>query len=277
MSLGSPLRLLRAALFAAVCLALSAVGHWWMSGQGIPVHALGIAYVAVFAVALVLTGRERSFSGIAGAVLLSELALHVYFSSAQSATGTTAAAAAWAAVLICVPGQQGGQLPPGMTVESLLRAAGLDPSLVAHAPAAASSMGMAMGSHAMSGMSMAGMSMPQMSVSGSGGGMGTGTGMAMGHGLWGMLAAHVVAGLISAWWLRRGEAAVFAMVGVLAMTAFGIVLRLALVLLAPASGSWAPAAPVRRARDAWLLPQPGRCALLDVVVRRGPPQLALAA
>ena len=281
MSLGSPLRLLRAALFAAVCLALSALGHWWMSGQGIPVHALEIAYVAVFAVALALTGRERSFSAIAGAVLLSELALHVYFSSAQSATGTTAAAsasaaAAWVAVLICVPGQQGGQLPPGMTVESLLRAAGLDPSLAAHAPAAASSIGsMAMGSHAMAGMSMAGMSMPRMSVPGSGGG--GGTGMAMGHGLWGMLAAHVVAGLISAWWLRRGEAAVFATVRVLAMTAFGVVLRLALVLLALASGSRPTAAPVRRARDAWLLPQPGRCALLDVVVRRGPPQPALAA
>ena len=272
MSLGSPLRLLRAALFAAVCLALSALGHWWMSGQGIPVHALGIAYVAVFTVALALTGRERSFSGIAGAVLLSELALHVYFSSAQSAAGTTAAAAAgaaaaWAAALICVPGQQGGQLPPGMTVESLLRAAGLNPALAAHAPAAATSMGMAMGSHAMSGMSMPGMSMP-----GSAGG-----GMAMGHGLWGMLAAHVVAGLISAWWLRRGEAAVFAMVRVLAMTAFGIVLRLAMVLLALASGSWTPAAPVRRTRDAWLLPQPGRCALLDVVVRRGPPPAALVA
>jgi hypothetical protein len=212
---------MRAALFAAVCLALSAAGHWWMSRQSVPVHALVIAYAAVLALALALTGRERSFSGIAAAVLLSELGLHLYFSSAQAATGT-----------------------------------------------AAMPMSMAMGpSHGMAGMSMAGMSgsMP----------MGSTGGMApMGHGLWGMLAVHVVAGLFSAWWLRRGEASVFAVLRVVAATAVEFVLRFALFLLRLAFGTWTPSAPVRRARDTWLLPQPGRCVLLDVVVRRGPPTVA---
>lgn len=212
---------MRAALFAAVCLALSAAGHWWMSGQGVPVHALVIAYAAVLVLALALTGRERSFAGIAAAVLLSELGLHLYFSSAQAATATA-------------------------------------------------SMSMAMGpSHSMAGMSMAGMSgsMP----------MGSTGGMApMAHGLWGMLAVHVAAGLISAWWLRRGEASVFAVLRLLATAGFGFVLRFVLLLSALASGTWMPAAPVGRARDAWLLPQPARCALLDVVVRRGPPTVAFA-
>ena len=261
MPLGSPLRLLRAALFAAVCLAVSAAGHWWMSGQGIPPHALVIAGAAVFVLALALTGRERSFSGIAAAVLLSELGLHVYFCSAQGSgsAGTStgaAAAAAWAAALLCVPGQQPGQLPPGMTVESLLRAAGLNPSLAAHLPTAAF--------HSVAGMPMSHMSMP-----------GSGGSMALGHGLWGMLAAHVLAGLISAWWLRRGEAAVFAMLRVLAMTALGCVLRFALLVLALAFGSWTPTGPPRRARHDWVPPRPGRYALLDVVVRRGPPMTAL--
>jgi len=210
---------MRAALFAAVCLALSAAGHWWMSGQGVPVHALVMAYAAVVALTLALTGKERSFCGIAAAVLLSELGLHLYFSSAQAATGTI-------------------------------------------------SMSMAMGSsHNMAGMSMAGMSssMP----------MGSTGGMApMGHGLWGMLAVHVAAGLVSAWWLRWGEASVFAVLRVVATTAVESVLRIALSLLRLAFGTWMPVAPVRRARDAWLIPQPGRCALLDVVVRRGPPTVA---
>ncbi|WP_034087496.1 hypothetical protein [Streptacidiphilus albus] len=222
---------MRAALFAAVCLALSVAGHWWMSGQGIPVRALVVAYAAVLAVALVLTGRERSFSGIATVVLLSELGLHLYFSSAQAWTGTSTTTAA---------------------------------------ASARASMPMDMGSsHAMAGMAMAGMggAMPMGS---------THTMAPMGHGPWGMLAVHVAAGLISAWWLRRGEASVFAVLRVVATAALTSVLRFALFLLALAFGTWTPTVPVPpRARDAWLLPQPGRCALLDVVVRRGPPAAAL--
>jgi hypothetical protein len=229
--LGSPLRLLRAALFAVVCVALSAAGHSWMSAQSIPVHTLVIACAAVFAPALVLTGRECSFSGIAGSVLLSELGLHLYFSSAQAAAASAMTAAA-----------------------------------------SSMSMSMSMGSsHA-----MAGMTMPMAGMSGSMP-MGSAGGMAMGDGLWGMLAAHVTAGLVSAWWLRRGEAAVFAVLRLVAMAAFGFVLRFVLLLLALAFGCWTPSLPVRWVPDSRVLPQPGRSALLDVVVRRGPPAVAAVA
>jgi hypothetical protein len=211
--LRSPLRLMRAALFAAVCLALSATGHWWMSGQAIPLQALVIGYAVVFGVALALTGRERSYAGIAAVVLLSEPALHFYFAAAQAA---------------------------------------------AKPPAAA----MPMGSMATGSMSRPGMDM--------GAGMSTGTGMSMGagHGMGGMLTVHVLAGLISAWWLRRGEAAVFTLVRAVAMTAFQP-LRSALLLLG--FSTWTPPAPARPAHDAWQVPDTSRSALLHAVVRRGPP------
>lgn len=219
-----------------------------MSRQPIPFWALALGFAAVFAVALGLTGRERSFLGIAAVVLAGELGLHLFFSAAQSAVPAPAgtAAALWATALLCVPGQHGTALPPGMTVESLLRSVGLDPALAAHAPAA-SSMSLAMVADAH-------------------------------HGLWSMVAAHVVAGLLSAWWLRRGEAAVFALLRALRTVAMGCLLRLVLLVRPLIGGdAWTPAVPRRRPGD-WLLPRAGRCALLlHVVVRRGPPRLALFA
>jgi hypothetical protein len=279
--LGSDLRLLRAVVFTAVCLVLSAVGHVMMSGVGIPAWALLVGFAGVFVVALGLTGRECSYPGIAGTVLASELALHFFFSAAQgtaqAAPSAAGAAALWVAALVCVPGQHGAALPPGMSVGALLRSVGLNPALAAHAPAGTASMSMSMGtmsmasmpmgSHSMAGMAgMAGMSasMPM--------GAGTGAGMSgMGHGMWAMVAAHVIAGLLSACWLRRGEAAAFSLLRTMGTVAVRCLLRLTLLVLGFLRGVWTPPAPGRRTDGAWLLPQAGRCALLHVVIRRGPP------
>jgi hypothetical protein len=243
--LGSDLRLLRATVFAGVCLLLSAVGHAMMSGQGIPAWALAVGFAGVLAVAAGLTGRERSYPGIAGAVLASELGLHFFFSTAQSATQGPAQAAPvalWASALLCVPdGSGGAALPPGMSVRALLRQVGLDPALTMHPPTGSASPSTAMGTGGMA------------------------------HGVWAMVAAHVAAGLLSAWWLRRGEAAAFALLRTMGALAVGCLLRLVLLALGFVRGRWTPPAPARRLDGGGLLPRTGRRALLHAVVRRGPP------
>lgn len=83
-TVGRNLRGARAAIFAAVCVGLSAVGHVWMSGDVIPLWAVALAFVALTASGYVLAGRERGFLPIAALMLAGELALHLLFTAAQS-------------------------------------------------------------------------------------------------------------------------------------------------------------------------------------------------
>src|SRR5258705_118739 len=62
---GFDLRILRAAVFAAVCVVLAAAGHALASCATIPLWTLGAGFLTVFAVAAPLAGRERSLPGIA--------------------------------------------------------------------------------------------------------------------------------------------------------------------------------------------------------------------
>jgi hypothetical protein len=82
------LRLMRAAVFAAVCVALSAIAHGCASAQNLPVWALAAGWLGIFAVAAQLAGRERSLPGIAGLLLCGQLALHALFSLGQWHTAT---------------------------------------------------------------------------------------------------------------------------------------------------------------------------------------------
>lgn len=77
------LRLLRAAVFTAVCVALSAGGHIAASCATVPVWTLGVAAAAVFAVAAPVAGRERSLSEIATGLAVGQLALHALFTWGQ--------------------------------------------------------------------------------------------------------------------------------------------------------------------------------------------------
>jgi len=86
------LRLLRAAVFAAVCVALSAAGHVFAAGQGLPAWALGAAFAAVLAVALPLAGRERSLPGITALLALGQFALHLLYSYGQAGQAARGAA-----------------------------------------------------------------------------------------------------------------------------------------------------------------------------------------
>ncbi|MFD9204507.1 hypothetical protein ACFWDP_40380, partial [Streptomyces anthocyanicus] len=61
---GGDLRVLRAAVFTAVCVVLAAAGHSIASCATVPLWSLGVGFLAVFAVAAPLAGRERSLPGI---------------------------------------------------------------------------------------------------------------------------------------------------------------------------------------------------------------------
>ncbi|MGW3243211.1 hypothetical protein [Streptomyces sp. NPDC001070] len=78
---GADLRLLRAAVFTAVCVVLSAGAHMLVSGHGVPGWTLVVGWLTVFAVAAPLAGRERSMPAIAAGLAAGQLALHVLFNA----------------------------------------------------------------------------------------------------------------------------------------------------------------------------------------------------
>ncbi|WP_146022222.1 hypothetical protein [Streptomyces sp. CB02959] len=214
MPVSAAVRCVRAAVFAAVCVVLSAAGHAVMSGPAIPGWALAAAAVAVFVCAGLAAGRERSLPVIAGGVLACQGGLHVFFSWAQgivTPAQVPGKAAAWADLLLCGhPGPAGSTPFLDRPMRQVVRAAGMDwgsppVSRPAGGPARGGSPAGAMHSmpamHPMIGMhSMAGMR----------------TMTAMHHADVGMLAAHLLAGLVCAWWLHRGERALFALLAALA-------------------------------------------------------------
>ena len=57
------MRLLRTAVFTAVCVVLSAAGTWLAAGAGVPGWTLVAGFAGVFAVAAPLAGRERTLPG----------------------------------------------------------------------------------------------------------------------------------------------------------------------------------------------------------------------
>ncbi|MCX5196919.1 hypothetical protein OOK31_23990 [Streptomyces sp. NBC_00249] len=170
----APMRATRAAMFAAVCVALGAVGHSYMSGMDIPVHWLLGAFAATCAAAWTAAGRRCGPLGITAALLSAQGMLHLAFSASGAHAATVAPAPHLpASVPEPMPGHHHVQ---GMAMPMPMAGTGSTGG----------------GATSMPGMEdMAGMA-----------------GMA-GHGGLGMIAAHVLAGLFCAVWLARGEAAVF--------------------------------------------------------------------
>ncbi|MFD5573437.1 hypothetical protein [Streptomyces cadmiisoli] len=80
-------RTVRAAVFAAVCVLLAALGHVLMSGRHVPWWALAGGAVATAAAGWCLAGRERGLPLIVAVVVAAQTALHSAFSVAQSMTG----------------------------------------------------------------------------------------------------------------------------------------------------------------------------------------------
>ncbi|MET3982383.1 hypothetical protein [Streptomyces sp. PvR034] len=268
MRAGAGLRTLRAAVFTAVCVVLSAVGHALASCATVPWWTLCAGFLAVFTVASLLAGRRRTLPGLAGALAVGQLGLHTLFGLGQhgAATASTASAAvdasaraasdtslaALAARLIC-----GGNSVPLSPADArqVLETAGLNPAALA-VPAHEAHAHMA---QTVTAPSTGLLSLP-------------------------MLLGHLVAALVAGWLLSRGDAALFRLVELsrLATPAAPVrALRTALALVR-ALGAGLPGAPGRTPRSPRATPDravaPGRTALHHTVIRRGPPAaLALAA
>ncbi|MGW1101645.1 hypothetical protein [Streptomyces sp. NPDC002540] len=126
---GAGLRLLRAAVFTAVCVALSAAGHSLASCAAVPWWTLLAGFLGVFAVAAPLAGRERSLPSIAAALAGGQIALHTLFGVGAHATptGTTTGddpLIRFAASLVC--GMGPAQLNAA-EARRIVTTAGIDP------------------------------------------------------------------------------------------------------------------------------------------------------
>lgn len=99
-------------VFSALAVLLPAAGHLVVTGRPLPVDTLLLAGGAVLAVALPLTGRERSYLQIAATLLPVELGLNALFNSAQDhcAAAHPGASGDWPGLLIC----GGGSVRPGL-------------------------------------------------------------------------------------------------------------------------------------------------------------------
>ncbi|MFD7437796.1 hypothetical protein [Streptomyces sp. NPDC059861] len=84
MTVGWCPRTVRAAVFAAVCVLLAALGHVLMSGSDVPWWTLAAGAAVTGAAGWGLAGRERGLPLIVTVVVVAQTALHSAFSVAQS-------------------------------------------------------------------------------------------------------------------------------------------------------------------------------------------------
>ncbi|WP_405720254.1 hypothetical protein OG607_07425 [Streptomyces sp. NBC_01537] len=88
MTSGPGFRLARSAIFAALCVVTTALGHALMSGDDLPGWAVGYAFAAVTSGAWWLTGRERGALAVTAATVTTQLLLHSVFTMSQLIAGT---------------------------------------------------------------------------------------------------------------------------------------------------------------------------------------------
>lgn len=277
---GTGLRLLRAAFFTTLCVALTAGGHVLASCAAVPGWTLVLAWLVVFAVVAPLAGRRCSLPGIAAGLAAGQLALHALFALAQrglagvpavaghqhaadaralpagvSADSADGRLVALAARLIC---NESGQIPVARA-RRIVADAGLDPDV--HTDPAAVAGATAHGSG--SAVEAVLPSLP-------------------------MLLGHLLAALAAGWLLRRGDAALWRIVALSAAPAREVAdvalvraLRAACALVGAVcaglcnSTAGARLGPARAGDD--VPARPCAPALDHAVIRRGPPRYELAA
>ncbi|GHI06501.1 hypothetical protein AQI88_19325 [Streptomyces cellostaticus] len=259
---GAGLRILRAAVFAAVCVVLAAAGHTLASCARVPLWTLGAGFLGSLLLVAPLAGRARSLPGIAALLALGQTVLHTLFGLGQHGvagampTGSAdtslsnGALVERAARLLC--GSSPSALTPGHAYRLLVDAHLIDPS------------GRAVGA------------MPAMQHMGDT----TGSSASLLPSL-PMLLGHVLAAVAAGWLLRRGDLAVLRLIE---LSAHGVTegalvrsLRAALALAHALCAGLLPAAEPgprgrRTARDE--VPAPHTTALQHTVIRRGPPAAA---
>ncbi|MFF7759751.1 hypothetical protein [Streptomyces griseorubiginosus] len=270
---GDGLRVLRAAVFAAVCVVLAAAGHSLASCATVPWWTLGAGFAGALVVVAPLAGRERSLPGIATLLALGQTVLHVLFGLGQHGTSSMAMSSmprTSDAALV----QQAARLLCGTT------AAAISPAQ-AHRLLVEARLYPATGT-------------------GSGGGTAVGTGgahaMTETSGSAGssalsllpslpMLLGHVLAAVAAGWLLRRGDLALLRLAELSAYSAHSMAegalvrsLRAALALVRalraglPGAPEAGPRAPLTAS---FTPPRPRTRALQHTVIRRGPPAAGL--
>ncbi|MFE5027940.1 hypothetical protein ACFRAO_32670 [Streptomyces sp. NPDC056656] len=230
----------RAAVFAAVCVLLTALGHTMMSSASVPWWALGAGAAVTGGAAWLLAGRERGLLPVVGFAVAAQAALHSLFSLAQTLVqpepSSGSLARQWLDHVLC-----GAPMDMGST--------GMDMS------------GMDMSSVAMGSMHHGMGSMAAMGPMGSMGSMGHNMG---GMSPLGMLLAHLLAAVLSGLWLAYGEQAAFR---IARSFAGWLVAPLRLLLRLPTP----PHRPRVRARRAESDRAPRSLLLTHTITSRGPP------
>ncbi|MEW1830600.1 hypothetical protein [Streptomyces sp. NPDC088196] len=267
---GGELRVLRAAVFAAVCVVLAAAGHAIASCATVPVWTLGAGFLATFLVVAPLAGRERSLPGIVVPLAVGQTVLHTLFGLGQNAStsgnalsASDATLVARAAHLLC--GTTAAAISPARA-HQILTDARLLPTSGSGSTSSMSGMGgMASMHHPADAMSTSAASSMSLFPSLS------------------MLLGHVLAALAAGWLLRRGDLALLRLMELSAHgVAEGALVRslrgaLALVRALRAGLPGAPEAGPRPRRSALFAPPaPHTTALQHSVIRRGPPAAAHA-
>ncbi|WP_406007990.1 hypothetical protein OG440_18940 [Streptomyces sp. NBC_00637] len=275
---GSDLRLLRAAVFAAVCVVLAGAGHTMASCATVPLWTLGAGFLGALAVVAPLAGRERSLPGMAVLLAVGQTVLHTLFGLGQHAASASASASTTvsamsdatlverAARLVC--GATAAAISPAQArrilVDARLYTSGGDTHAAGGGTRMSGMSGMGAAHHPADALTTAGTSMsllPSLP----------------------MLLGHVLAAVAAGWLLRRGDSALLRL---LALSAHGVTeaalvrsLRgaLALVRALLAGLPAAPGAQPRVPRTALLAaaPAPRTTALQHSVIRRGPPAVSL--
>ncbi|WP_381795976.1 hypothetical protein [Streptomyces niveus] len=239
MGAGPALRLARTAVFAAVCVVVSGLGHALSSGGPLPPRVLALAFLPVCAAGWWLSGKERGGAVIVGASAAGQLLLHAVFSGLHPLP----------------PGRHGNHGGHGSGERGGGTAVGDGGTTMSDGGEI---------SHEAFGelLSLNGLS-----------GLLDSSGLTSG-----MLGAHLLAGLVCGWWLWRGDRAFVRLVGALALFACEFAYGFAYARLRFAHGVLsggapahlrvlAPPVPYRPIRPPAQLPAP------HVVSRRGPPLL----
>jgi hypothetical protein len=228
-------RAVRAAVFAAACVLLAALGHVLMSGASVPAWTLGAGAVGVGGTAWVLAGRERGLPLVVSVTVGAQAALHAGFSLAQAAArpaGGGSLVRRWVRHMLCATPTGADAMGRG---QGSAMSAPPDPPAMPMTGSAMEHMDHMGGGHDMSGMSPTG-----------------------------MLAAHLLAALLCGLWLAHGERA-----------AFRIARAFAGWLIAPLRAPLALPAPAHRPRIRrrrhHVAGRPRQLLLVHAITSRGPP------
>ncbi|MDH6585815.1 hypothetical protein M2161_004921 [Streptomyces sp. SAI-133] len=254
---GGDLRVLRAAVFAAVCVVLAAAGHSIASCATVPLWTLGAGFAGTVLVVAPLAGRARSLAGIATLLAVGQTVLHALFGLGQHGTTTMASMPSAQPASDTALVQQAARLLCGTTAAAISPAQAqkilTDARMYPGTPDAAHH-----AAQAMSGSSV----LPSLP----------------------MVLGHVLAAVAAGWLLRRGDLALLRLAELSTSSAHSVAegalvrsLRgaLALVRALCAGLPGAPEAGPRAPLAASLAPRPPRTAALQhSVIRRGPPAVA---